>query len=349
MIIAGINKIPLKALKKINAFVKSGGIAIGLKNLPVAIERQEEQQKLKDLLKSIWLEKSNIPATNFKKHPQGGIGYFQKDIDRLLPLLLEEENIRQHIPVFTSHENIKVTVRDCDDHYLAFITNSSIDQCENIVLTCNSKGPVFHISPEDDLLYPIYSAEFSPSGTTINLTLESSESILLKLEKLPVETIIEKSTSDENITHEYVDIPTNNWFVRINDTQDIVSLGDRSTVNPYEWQPVVYSKKVSLDKDHLKAAKIFIQFGELRDWCLLYVNDKKVSAKLYPPWEFEITPFVKNGENTINLEIGHSISNYLATRYGNEKSVVPVAAYGLFGPVRLRMEYHQPIAEFEKN
>lgn len=338
LIISHIHKIPLKALRKIKSFITSGGISIGLGYLPLEIESQEDQGKLKELLKQIWLEESKLTSTNFKKHSSGGIGYFQRDNFRLLPLLSENQDISGNYPLFTNHPNIKITVRDCDDHYLGFITNTAKEPQENIIISSKTSGSVFRVSPQDDLLYALGMTDTTEDRTIINLSLEQNESILLKLEKIKTD-LPENAKPCPESNSEFLEISDNGWIIQIGDKQEVVSLGDRSSINPYEWQPLIYQKTIELDNEQLFASKIYIQFTELRDWCTLWVNDQKISAKLYPPWEFEISNFLKIGKNLIRIEIGHTISNYLAMRYGDEKSAIPVAAYGLFGPVKLKFDF----------
>lgn len=52
--------------------------------------------------------------------------------------------------------------------------------------------------------------------------------------------------------------------------------------------------------------------GPVKDAAVVYVNDQRVGAAWCPPWQVDVTGTLKEGENTIRIEVGNTAVNYLA-------------------------------------
>ena len=68
---------------------------------------------------------------------------------------------------------------------------------------------------------------------------------------------------------------------------------------------------------------ILLDLGTVLHMAQLWVNGREVGKRLWPPYCFDITDFVKNGSNNIHLRVGNLIGN----SYGQPKEA------GLLGPV----------------
>lgn len=72
-----------------------------------------------------------------------------------------------------------------------------------------------------------------------------------------------------------------------------------------------------------------IDFGQVHEIAHLYINGADVGFKLWGPYVFDITPYVKTGHNTITLKVTNSLANKL---YHSK------ITSGLLGPVTLIQE-----------
>ncbi len=339
LILSSMIKIPLKALKKINLFNENGGAVIALKCLPSILEKQEDQSKLKKLLHKIWIEDSSLKATSCKTNSKGGRGIYQEDCTQIVPIL-EEQQIKLKNPVFTNLQGVKINIRDSGNVYTVLVINTTSKVLENVILTSFTEGAVFKVSLEDGLLYPLTTAKYNEKSTSITLSLGSYDSILLRINKdISTQPVLEQKKLTSIPTEELINLPADEWTITTGKQKVIDSLGDRSVHFPYDWHSVIYEKTVVLDKGQLKNRNLFLQLGQLRDWCTVFINGKKVGTRLTPPWDFEIKDLFVPGSNSLKIEVGHRLSNHIAANIDNKEYNAPVETYGLFGPVSILIEY----------
>jgi len=121
------------------------------------------------------------------------------------------------------------------------------------------------------------------------------------------------------------------WYMDSESYRGKVHLGDYSKYFPFQSAPLVYHKIIVLSDSYRKGQKVMLSLGEVRTWCAVYVNDKFVGKAWAPPWRFDITAFIRKGENKISVMVVNTISNHLA----KTDSQYSVSSYGLFGPVKI--------------
>ncbi len=121
------------------------------------------------------------------------------------------------------------------------------------------------------------------------------------------------------------------WYLKSKVYQGSVNLGNFARLYPYFYGELSYNKVIVIEKQYLKEQHLNLNLGDLKDWCSLFVNDEFVSGKLDPPWDFNITDYVKNGENKLTIKITNTISNIKA----KENEAFKVQEFGLFGPVKI--------------
>lgn len=82
--------------------------------------------------------------------------------------------------------------------------------------------------------------------------------------------------------------------------------------------------------------RVLVDLGEVHEICELYLNDAYAGVRLWPPYRFDITGYIKSGENTVTVKITNTLANKI------EKTRIKS---GLLGPVRVLKVYDCP-AEF---
>ena len=125
------------------------------------------------------------------------------------------------------------------------------------------------------------------------------------------------------------------WFLDSDHFKGQVSLGDQSYPFPYKSAAVTYHKLFVLKKEYLKKHKLFLDLGHLSDWCILSINDTLVGRRIFAPWIFDVTGYLKAGENKVSIQIANSLSNAFANNDNLVYEKYYVQSYGLFGPVNL--------------
>ncbi|HGY54652.1 MAG TPA: hypothetical protein ENK44_03025 [Caldithrix abyssi] len=114
-----------------------------------------------------------------------------------------------------------------------------------------------------------------------------------------------------------------------------INLGNLSNRFPSLVQSVTYSKIIILKKPYSSGHKLILHLGQVYHWCTLFVNDHFVAQKLTPPWQFDITEFLREGENKISIQVMNNFSNALAQQASDHDFRYPLQKFGLFGPVKL--------------
>lgn len=154
---------------------------------------------------------------------------------------------------------------------------------------------------------------------SVRVTLDSGESVFVVLNhgkssyrKAPVleTTLLESRPAGDS------------WDVEFNPKMDerfslkSFMLKDFSQCNEerlkYFSGTATYSRTVSLGKDDLVAGKrVSVDLGELNDIAELSVNGKKVAVLWYPPYRTDITDYVRNGDNLIEVAVTNNWANRL--------------------------------------
>lgn len=102
-----------------------------------------------------------------------------------------------------------------------------------------------------------------------------------------------------------------------------------------------YETSITIDDT---SSNVFIDLGEVKYMAEVFVNDQPVGARLWPPFKFDISNTLKQGENKIRIKIGNLIANKMwmkedmgKLRTWGWKGIPDLnqCNAGLFGPVKL--------------
>ena len=127
------------------------------------------------------------------------------------------------------------------------------------------------------------------------------------------------------------------WTARLDSLQDFKDMTDSSFVN--FMGTIVYKTTVQLDG---KALPKYIDLGKVADICELKVNGKDAGVKWFGERIYDISPYVKVGNNTIEVKVTTLTGNYLQTLKDNKAAQrfifrrnQPYVSAGLIGPVKI--------------
>ena len=94
---------------------------------------------------------------------------------------------------------------------------------------------------------------------------------------------------------------------------------------------VRYKTKINLTSSQAKSM-VIADLGQVAGTAGIIVNGKEAGVRVAPPWQTDITGYLKKGENTIEVLVYNTLANHyqtIPTRYKGDP------ASGLLGPVKL--------------
>ena len=84
-----------------------------------------------------------------------------------------------------------------------------------------------------------------------------------------------------------------------------------------------------------ESGKAMLDLGAVGEVAELYMNDKLVGEKLFPPYSFDVSDYIKDGSNKITAIVSNHNGYSIRDRYSKFLLFEPS---GLLGPVKL-MKY----------
>ena len=181
-----------------------------------------------------------------------------------------------------------------------------------------------HTTWMDGIQIPTIPGEKQPDGLTsysvnLNKSKPTSSQVVLKIDYQP-------GYCGAGAIPQYIEQQCGKCSINFGDWSKIDGL---KAYSGGAW----YRKTIDIDALDLKN-RLEIDLGDLVSSAELFINGKSVGIKLSPPWKFNITTFVQQGENQIEILIYNTLANNyksIPTMYRGEiKS-------GLIGPVKLRL------------
>ena len=109
----------------------------------------------------------------------------------------------------------------------------------------------------------------------------------------------------------------------------------------------IYTSKFNLEEKYIQQnLKIILSLGRVHDTAVVKINGIKTQPILVYPFEIDITPYVKSGENNVEIAVTPTIRNRLIG-YGknggkdwiNHKNKKELMPSGLIGPVMIKTYY----------
>ena len=154
-----------------------------------------------------------------------------------------------------------------------------------------------------------------------------------------------------------------NWSVRLKNDQlkideefeldrlqDLSQLEDETS--KYFSGKIIYRKNFEFENE-FKSDKIFLELGKVGVIARVKLNGKEIGGLWTAPWKLNISGHLKNGDNSLEIEVANLWVNQLVKDASNDKKLRetwmlidhnynknnPLPPSGLIGPVRLMKEY----------
>jgi len=369
IILPAIRIIGLESLKKLSSFIEAGGIVIAMGRVPERGLPSDSESKFINLNQEIWFEGSRNHSTSFRESAAGGASYFQADIS-LLPNLLNDFKQHLNVQVESDHPGIRYRLRETEEHFTLFVSNLNLNERVTFDISAYLYGRPFYWDFFRQKARPLahwYRDEKERIHCHLSLPPNQAEFILINKRSVGDSWQILESDLDhlqfveDNILSgfrrrsgssiirlkkagEFIKAPVRipvklpiltitkkNWFLESENFSGTVDLGDYARLFPFRSGSITYHKLIVIEELYLRDQRLLLSLGDLKDWCSLSVNDQHVGDKYEAPWEFDISSFIKKGENRLSISIINTISNRLA----GENDEYNVRDYGLYGPVKI--------------
>ena len=111
--------------------------------------------------------------------------------------------------------------------------------------------------------------------------------------------------------------------------EEKIKAGDwTKTGYPFYSGEMCYSNTFNVNSDYINAV---LKLNEIYGVAVIYINNKKIKSIAFPPFELDITDFIKPGENKIEIKIKNSAQNLLGPHDAECKGLVTPGSFYLKG------------------
>lgn len=362
VVLPGVNHVPLETLRKLEEFVKGGGVLIATRRLPARAPGLQatpgEQDEVREIVRRLF-EGPSAPA-HFVKDENAQLG------NTLVSLLQPDVRLSPAVP------DIGFIHRRMGDAEIYFVANTS-----NVRQSVDATFRVEKMQAESwDPMTGSVSAAPSPAGTSpsaVKLDLEPYESRVLVFSKRAPGP--RKSAHPGTIVSE-LDL-SSGWQVTFGEngkssTMDHLRSWTDDAATRYFSGVATYEKGIDVTENMLQdGLTVRLDFGEgtaipqlnlragmqawldgpVREAAVVYVNGQRAGSVWCPPYALDVTRLLRRGHNRLRIVVGNLALNYMAghrlpdyrllnLRYGERFSaqdmdkVRPIPS-GLLGRIRL--------------
>ncbi len=362
VILPGVERIPLHTYRKLEEFVRGGGILIATRRVP----------QLAPGFKATEAENNEVMALSRRLFKDTGArAHFVADEGNQLTNTLTAA-LRPDVSFTPAEPDIGFVHRRTTEYEIYFLANTSnVRKSVKVTFRVQGLQPEWW-DPFTGNAGPIITGEMGKGTTTIALDLEPYASRVLVFTdrmKNPGMALPPSPTKQIEIS--------NDWRVSFGSNGPVMQMNTlRSWTDDEETRyfsgVATYEKDVPVPGTILqKGRMIFLDFGEgqpnqsqpsqagmqtlfdppVREAAIVYVNGQRAGSVWCPPYSLDVTSLLKPGPNKLRIEVsntainymsGHSLPDYrlLNLRYGERfrpqemEKVQPVPS-GLLGPIRL--------------
>lgn len=356
VVLPGIERMPLESLKKLEAFVKAGGILVASRKKPGTVPGMRVSDAERAEFKRI--------ADDLFGGTNASVKFVEKDEDIGAAL---QSLLKPDAKVLPSGKDIGVVHRQTSDSDIYFVANTS-NQKRSLQVEFRSTAP------RVEILDALSGRMGLPTGikkgegvTTVTLDLEPYGSSVVVFSNGPV-GVEPAATIASPLS---IDLSTD-WKVTFAQGSPVEMKQLKSWAESDERRYFsgvgAYEKTFNLEKISQTA---ILDFGDgtaletqnlrngmqvwydppIREAAVIYVNGRRAGSLWCPPYRLEVSGFLKAGRNDLKILVGNTPMNYMAgrklpdykllnLRYGErfqpqEMEKVQALPSGLIGTVKL--------------
>jgi alpha-L-rhamnosidase len=322
VVLPGIERIPLESLKKLDEFVKNGGILVATRRLPSVVPGLKataaEQKQIKEITQRLF-EGANAKAK------------FVADESQLGSVL--KAAMQPDVAISPANEDLHFVHRQTTDADVYFLANTS-NVKQTVEATFRTSGEPELWNAMNGVSNSITPVSWNAKTRTLSLTFEPYQSHVVIFTKRQNQTMFQQNSTVASTMDLSAD-----WQVTVGNNKpsamnQLRSWADDETTK-YFSGTAVYEKNVDVADSMRNSGKtVRLDFGEaqslpvqvlkngMQTWldapvkeaAEIYVNDQRAGSIWSPPYSLDIKPFLKSGNNKIRVVVGNTALNYMAGR-----------------------------------
>ena len=304
------NDMPLHVLRHIAQLIEQGGV--------VYAPRPDSSASLKDKVDSVEYKKivdqlwGKADVVSGKRSVGKGTLYWGMSLAEAL----RQAGIRPDMGIVSGNtptDKVYFAHRRLADADVYFVDNHSQRSFKDEVVLRTSLSNASYWDPVTGKRYRLQ-ARLVAEGLHVNITLLPGESGFIVVSDDSQEELMLKPTRE----NERLEAIKGDWQVYFDPRWG----GPGEVVFPVltDWTKhadsgiryysgtAVYRKKINLGKAAANE-EIILRFDSLNSIGRVWLNGQEVSTVWCTPWEANLTPFVKNGENKLEIEVVNSLMN----------------------------------------
>jgi len=362
VVLAGVERMPLATLRRLEAFARQGGTLVATRRLPAIVPgfnaTEADQAEVRAIVQRLFVD-PGAPGIFLPLEEQIGNALSQ----HLVPDVLFSSPAPD---VGFVHRH----VGEAEVYFIANTGNTPVSTRATFRITRAQRGPQWW-DPMSGLVSPAALTRTTPESETVRLDLAPYASRVLVFDQ-NAGSLRTRPAVSQPIT---VDL-SRDWTIAFGAAapvplEHLTSWTEAPTTKNFSGV-ATYEKTVSVPADMIQPeVPVWLDFGPartvenprgrgrfqarleapVREAAVVYINDARAGSVWCPPYRLDVSPFLKAGENHLRIEVAnlavnamaaHPLPDYTAlnARYGErfqpqEMNEIQPVPSGLLGPITL--------------
>ena len=320
VILPGIERMPLESLRKLDAFVKTGGFLIATRRKPSLVPGLSATERDRAEFNEI--------ASRLFSGGNASVRFVERDEDvgSALPDLLQPD-----VTISPASVDFGFVHRSTSDAEIYFVANTS-NRKQDVQITFRAVGTPQMLDAMNGQAVGADIVANTATSTTFTVRFEPYESHVIVFSKRFSLPPVKKPGE----TVSTIDL-SSNWHVVFGTGQRVLmsklhSWAEDEATRNFSGT-AVYEKSVEIPTQFLNGGNAFnLDFGEstpvpvtpitngmqtwldppIREAAVIYVNGQRAGSLWAPPYRLEVTRFLRVGSNDLKIVVGNTALNYMA-------------------------------------
>lgn len=324
VVLPGIERMPLESLRKLDEFVKNGGILIATRKLPSIVPGMKATEAEQTELKAI------VARLFDGKNPKVKLVPTDEEAGNILKTILQPD-----AAIAPNAKDFGFVHRQTEDADIYFVANTS-NVRKNVEISFRNTGNQTEVWDAMDgkaSAANVKSQTKDATGILLNFEPYQSKVVIFSKRKttLPAAPAAISATSA-------IDLSTS-WQVAFGKDAPVAMSQLRSWTENEETKyfsgTASYEKSANVPANLLQPGNLLkLDFGEalpldapiprngmqtfldspIKEAAVVYINDQRAGSLWCPPYSLDVTRFLKAGENKIKIVVANTAVNYMAGR-----------------------------------
>jgi hypothetical protein len=321
VVLPKIERMPLASLKKLDDFVKNGGVLIAVGKIPSIVPGYKTTEAEQNELKSI------VSRLFDGKNPRVKLVKDDEDTGKVLKEILQPD-----AEISPNGKDFGIVHRKTATEDVYFVANTS-NVKKNVQITFRTNAPsveIWNAMNGESSAANVRNQENNSTSVVLNFEPYQSHVVVFSKSKTP-KTFRNPQIADISATDLSKD-----WKVSFGKTAPISmpQLTDWISSDETKYFSGTATYEKTFNYSNSANNNITLDFGEaspldsvqqtngmatyldapVKEAAVVYLNEKRVGSLWAPPYKLDVTSFVKAGENRLKIVVANTAINYMAGR-----------------------------------